>query len=254
MDSCTPRRLQADSVRFTDAESTLIDNFCVDTIYSNAVNDHRQGKKYFTLLEVKAMPQSSTTTIRYQIDSGATWNVLPHRYLKQLGHPPLEPSTSIMNMYNNNRVQPQGILHLECLKNGLNPTLPFDVIDRMQFTNKPPLLCGSDSEKLQLLSITADEVNSIQNETLSEAVLRNKYHDVFHGLGKIGDPVHIQLDPDIHPVKAGLCRYPVNKVPAISNRIQEMIDEGTLTMFGEHELNREISSSTEENWREILRI
>ena len=47
-------------------------------------------------------------------------------------------------------------------------------------------------------------------------------------LGKIGDPVHIQLDPDIRPVQAGLRRYPVNKVPATSNRIQEMIDEGYL--------------------------
>ena len=41
-------------------------------------------------------------------------------------------------------------------------------------------------------------------------------------------PVHIQLDPDIRPVQAGLLRYPVNKVPAISNRIQKMIDEGYL--------------------------
>ena len=147
---------------------------------------------------MKAKPQSSTTTIRFQIDSGATCNVLPHRYLKQLGHPPLEPSTSIMNMYNNNRVKLQGILHLECRKNGLNLTFPFQVIDGMQFADKPALLCGSDSEKLQLLSITADEVNSIQNETLSEAMLRNKYHNVFHGLGNIGDPVHIQLDPR-HP-------------------------------------------------------
>ena len=58
----------------------------------------------------------------------------------------------------------------------------------MQFADKPPLLCGSDSEKLQLLSITTVEVNSIQNETLNEVMLRNKYHDVFNGLGKIGDP------------------------------------------------------------------
>ena len=71
MNSRTPGRLQTDSVRFTDAESTLVDNFCLDTIYSNAVNDRRRGKKYFTFLEVKAKPQSSTTTIRFQIDSGA---------------------------------------------------------------------------------------------------------------------------------------------------------------------------------------
>ena len=65
--SRTPGRLQTDSVHFTDAESTLVDNFCLDTIYSNAVNDCCRGKKYFTFLEVKAKPQSSTTTIRFQI-------------------------------------------------------------------------------------------------------------------------------------------------------------------------------------------
>ena len=229
-DSHTPRRPQADSVRFTEAEAepAQIDNFCVDTIYSHAVNHHRRGKKYFAFLEVKATPQLPTATIKFQIDSGATCNVLPHRYLEQLGRPPLESSTSIMNMYNNNRVQPLGLLHLACHKNGLNLTLPFQVIDGKQFADKPPLLCGSDSEKLQLLTITADEVNVIQNEPLTEAMVKDRYHDVFHGLGCIGDPVHIQLDPEIRPVQAGLRRYPVNKVPAISNRIQEMIDEGYL--------------------------
>ena len=59
-------------------------------------------------------------------------------------------------------------------------------------------------------------------------MLRDKYHDVFHGLGCIGDPVHIQLDPDICPVQAGLRRYPVNKVPVISSHIQEMIHAGYL--------------------------
>ena len=60
---------------------------------------HRRGKKYFTFLEVKDKSQSPTTTIKFQIDLGATCNVLPHCYLKQPGDPPLESSTSIMNMY-----------------------------------------------------------------------------------------------------------------------------------------------------------
>ena len=44
--------------------------------------------------------------------------------------------------------------------------------------------------------------------------------------------MHVQLDPAVRPTQAGL-RYPVSKIPIISNRINEMIREGYLTKVTE---------------------
>ena len=167
------------------------------------------------------------TTITFQIDSGATCNVIPKQYLQQLNYPLIQKSTSIINIYNSDHVTPFGILCLECRKNGHKRNLTVQVVNGKQFVGKPPLLFGSGCEKLQLLSINADEVSIIEKASLTEAVLKAKYHDVFHGLGCIDDLVHIQLDTSIL-IQAGLHRYPVNKVPAISKCIQEIIEEGYL--------------------------
>ena len=235
VDSRSSGRKQ-DTVRYVDTTETdtfQADNFCIDTVYTNASTEQGRGKKYFAHLDVMPPSTGKVTTIKFQIDSGATCNVIPKQYLQQLSHPPLQQSTSIMSMYNSNHVKPLGVLHLECRKNGHSHSLTFQVVDGEQFAGKPPLLCGSDCEKLQLLTISADEVNVIEKVSLSEAMIKEKYHDVFHGLGCIGDPVHIQLDANIRPIQAGLRRYPVNKVPAISKRIREMIDEGYLASVTE---------------------
>ena len=170
-----------------------------------------------------------------QIDSGATCNILPKSYLDRIGGPPLQPSKSVMHMYNGDSVKPVGVVDLVCRRNGHQLTLQFQVVDGIP--NKPPLICGSDCEILELINISADEIHAASHTTETSSMtaqdVMTQYDDVFHGLGNIGDPVHIELDDQIRPVQTGIRRYPVTKEPAISSRIKEMIDDGYLARVTE---------------------
>ena len=69
------------------------------------------------------------------------------------------------------------------------------VLDGPEFRNKPPLMCATDYELLNIVNINADEIHSIRatpsihkGTPLTEAYIKRTYSDVFSGLGCIGDP------------------------------------------------------------------
>lgn len=187
----------------------------------------RPGQKYFANIKVinQANPYSQSTSLKFQIDTGATCNIMPKDYLEQLGPYTLGPSNSVMYMYNNVEVIPDGTIELLCRRNNRSLTLQFQVVSGQQFSNKSPLICGTDCELLNLIHISADEVHASTCQPAKEPSdvrktrIMDKYHDVFTGLGQIGDPVHIELDPTVRPIQARMRRYPVTKIPAISSRI-----------------------------------
>ena len=81
---------------------------------------------------------------------------------------------------------------------------------------KPPLLSGRDAQALDYLKVYADETNAVEEEIprniqslpplgklTKEDVLHN-YSNVFKaGRGNpLGNPLHIELDPNVTPVHA----------------------------------------------------
>ncbi len=139
-------------------------------------------------------------------------------------------------MYNNASTKPVGMIDLKCVRNEKTCVLRMQVVDGPEFVNKPPLLSGADCVRLGILKVNADEVHSLSHIPsrscaalpLTEQAVKENFGDVFTGLGCIGDPVHIQLDPSVSPVQAGVRRYPVQKTEKITNRVREMISEGYL--------------------------
>ncbi len=255
-------RNQRQEVRHTteyDEESYEFQNFSVDVKDDNTVHhselkararavgrdnryQHRRGKKYFAIIDIAVNGRNANFhKMKFQIDCGATCNIIPYSYLRQLGEITVNPTSSTMHMYSGDCVRPKGTVDLLCRKNGHQLSLPFFIVEGPNFDNKPPILSGTDCEILELITISADEIYTTDHITspsvgknhLSVQSIRSSYSDVFHGLGSIGEPVHIQMDPEVRPVQAGLRRYPVNKVPAISNRIREMIADGYLTAVSE---------------------
>ena len=209
----------------------------------------RKGKKYFTFLQLTSMAADSQfVQMRFQVDCGATCNTINMTQLRQIvdtDNPEygIQPTEAILNMYNNCDVKPVGVIDLICMKNNKCLTLQFYVLEGVEFQNKPPLIHGTDSEILDIMRVNADEIHSTSLvETppsckpavpLTEKAVKQGYSDVFKGLGSIGEPVHIQLNPEVTPVQAGIRRYPVSKTEKISQRIREMITDGYLTPVNE---------------------
>ena len=175
-----------DTVRYADTTETPSELAIFGLILCTRM--HRQSKalkKSFAHLDVMMPSTGEATTIKFQIYSEAPCNVIPKQYLQQLNFPTLQKSRSVMSMYNSDHMKPLRIPCLECRKNGHKHNLAFQVVDGEQLVGKPPLLCGSDCEKLELLSVNCNEVNIIEKAPLTEAVVKAKYNDVFHGLGYI---------------------------------------------------------------------
>ena len=200
-------------------------------------------------MSATATDNGNRKQVQFQMDTGATCNILSLQTLKTILTPEqitssLMPSPVTLNMYNNQRTKPVGTVTLSCKKDRTVKKLNFVVVNGNEFANKPPLLSGSSCIELGIIKIKADEIHAVEtkqdctqnrnnNDTLQLKNLQKQYHDVFKGLGQIGEPASIKLNPDIRPKQLGIRRYPINKVDKISQRINEMIEEGKLVKVTE---------------------
>ena len=141
-------------------------------------------------------PKPISPRYSVRLCSGTTCNVIPTTHLPQIGNPEVLPSSSTLVVYNNNEVKPDGVVKLECRKNGHTLTLEFQVTSGRSFNNKPPLISGTDSELLDIIKISADEIHELSslssqdspfNSAITKKCVLDKYSDVFRGLGCIGD-------------------------------------------------------------------
>ena len=93
------------------------------------------------------------------------------------------PSSSSLKLYDASLLKPIGADVLRCSNSGISKKIHFRIVD----TAPTPLLSGTASEALRLMSVNADQlVNAIQDETtLTQEQVLNQYKDVFTGLGKL---------------------------------------------------------------------
>ena len=98
------------------------------------------------------------------------------------------------------------------------------------FSNKPLLLSGAISETLGLTKIYADEIHSIsvQEKPLIADAIDLCFADVFQGLGLVGEPLLIDVDPTYEATQVYPRHIPVNKKEKVRAKLDEMVKRGTL--------------------------
>jgi len=91
-------------------------------------------------------------------------------------------------------VKPAGVIDLVCMRNKHCLVLQFYVLDRLEFRNKLPSMCGTDCELLNIVRMNVDEIHSIRatpsthkGTPLTGAYVKRTYSDVFSGLGCISN-------------------------------------------------------------------
>ena len=96
------------------------------------------------------------------------------------------------------------------------------------------MLSAETCEKLQLILLNVSVPESVRqiSETLpqtclSKEELLSKYHEVFSGLGHIGD-VKIRVDPSFKPVQHSPRRVPVALQKEVKNKILELEEKGII--------------------------
>ena len=97
-----------------------------------------------------------------------------------------------------------------------------------------PLLSAETCEKLQLIlpNVSVPEnvrqiSETLPQKFLSKEELLGKYHEIFTGLGHIGD-AKIVVDPSFKPVRHFPCRVPVALQKEVKNKILELEEKGII--------------------------
>ena len=181
----------------------------------------------------KSAEEDFTTTLVCQLDTGATCNVLcldDLSIITQLGDPPMDNSSVKLKLFGGSTLKPLGECKLHVQQKGKKKTLKFQVVE-----NKcKPLLSADICEKLQLIRLNVSvpeslhqmSENPMQNP-LSREDLLNKYHEVFSGLGHIGD-AKIVVDKNVTSVQHSPRRVPVALQKDVKKKILELEEKSII--------------------------
>ena len=222
-----------------------------------ALHDGAEDDKYFTWLPVSVSPEKSIKVLM-QVDSAASCNTLPSSVFRKISSAaPLKPSHVRIFPYSGEAIHPLGKVSLPCEGVSRFETLEFQVIDSACIPGKPALISGRDSKRLGLLkfhksrvfsSTTSDvklphvHLTSSNQTTLPQSAvtadlqpghlqkdqLVTLFKDNFEGLGTVGQPVRLTLDPEVPPCHAGVHRVPVAKLEKVKANLDDMVECGKL--------------------------
>ena len=147
--------------------------------------------------------------IPFQLDTGATVNILPEESFKEVYG---EGSLSLLDnadvtlvMYNRTEEKPIGKKRVQVVnpRNGRKYSVEFVVVKG----KGKPLLGLRASEQMQLFSVVRQNIMIIHSEELSqrktlltaETILK-EHADVFRGEGELEGDLHLEIDPNVQPV------------------------------------------------------
>ena len=98
-----------------------------------------------------------------------------------------------------------------------------------------PLLGLANSTRMGILNYDIDTVNQLQASSapslpplgeLTFESIKHNYSHLLEGLGELGEPLSLTLDPTIKPIQAAPHRYATPKLPNIKDAIDKLIHSG----------------------------
>ncbi|XP_041460922.1 uncharacterized protein K02A2.6-like [Lytechinus variegatus] len=156
-------------------------------------------------------------SVRFQVDCGATCNVLPSSCI-DTSTMSLQPTKGLLSMYNMSTEQPMGKCTIEVVnpKNQEIFDVEFIIVDNGKLT---PILGSETSQLMGLITVQHENIMEVTDlPRLSSAEqLSHEYSDVFDDrVGKLPGQYKIELDPTVKPVV-----HPPRRVPvAIKERLK----------------------------------
>ena len=183
-----------------------------------SVNEGKFAKRIFAHLVL------NNTSVKFQLDSGATVNILPlnlyRKIFKDSKFKQLEAMQNTLVMFNKSEMKVLGKFKTETInpKNQKRYGIEYVVADQ----DHKPLLGFETIQMLKLMTVNTDNVLTVNNQPkiLTEAEVTTVYKDVFVGEGRFEEKLHLEVNKEVPPTK-----LPVRKVPiALKKPIKEELD------------------------------
>ena len=221
--------------RFRDSSSrkprryvrALVDDECEDTS-----SDTESDEDILQVTSSKSEPQrkifakmlvgtNSECSVRFQVDSGATCNVISALDLP-LGTQ-LKPTNTQLTAYGSTKIKTKGkcTLKLKNPKNSQKYRTEFIVVEGKAV----PIIGSKTAQKMQLIEIRHDNIAALDsNQGLTKEDLKTKFPRVFDGgLGKFkGEPQHLEIDANIPPVKQYVRKVPIALKDSLQQELQRL--------------------------------
>ena len=176
--------------------------------------------------------------IQFQLDSGATVNVLPVREYEEVCDDPelkeLKASEAILSMYNGTEICPLGKrrISLRNPKNNRKYNLEFQIVSQ---ENKPVLgayaIQGMELITLNLENIlTVDGLTGGKTQGLTVSQVVTQFKDVFEGEGMLMGKLHLQVDQCVPPVQLAARKPPVALKEKYQGELERLVERGIIAI------------------------
>jgi hypothetical protein len=196
--------------------------------YIYKINSNENAKALETNLLFST--HSGPKTVRCQMDTGATCNVVGYSNFCDIvgdSKPLLNDTQTTIKCFGGTLIQPMGQTVIDCIRDNRIYKLLFQVVRH----SHPPLLSANACEKLRLIKIC----NVITtNSQQSAADIIEKYADVFDGIGKLAEPVALEIDETVKPIIDNPRRIPIAVKPAFEEIITELESMGIIEKITHH--------------------
>ena len=144
--------------------------------------------------------------VQFQLDTGATVNVLSVQEYKEISNDQtlagLSKSNATLCMYNDTMIKPIGKVRLSVRnpKNNKKYNIEFQIVKE----ENSPILGVKTIQGMQLITLNLQNVSTVENSVegnLTREQVVSEYKEVFKGEGQFSDVLHLQVDPNVPPVQ-----------------------------------------------------
>ena len=228
------------AVKYLENHSEELEGDCDENGYT-FVNAVRTGnstkKKLFTKLTLLS------GTVRFQIDTGATCNLIPLSVLTHKEKLDIDKSKScILKMYNDSEESTIGELVVKMIntKTGDKFKVLCSVIDDSRI-NCIPILGASAAQKMKLIQVNHENICKISEELTHTNVLE-EFSDVFdhNSQGRLPGECKLFIDSSVKPVIQPPHRVPVSIKEKLLHELNRLEKAGIISK--QHEPTDWVSS------------
>lgn len=201
---------------------TTTDSDSEDNLLTLSACKSKERKAIFINLLIDGSP------IKFQIDSGATTNVLPIDKLSSSDKRRMAPDSTKLLTYNNDVIRSSGKITKSVLnpKTGKNHMVDFLIVD----SKRIPIIGKLSSEKLGILKVNYRDFEHVNRVSTSANDIIEQYSDVFSKeLGRFSKTVHLMTDPSVTPVNSKAARIPVTLKTAVKLELGKMVNQGIIS-------------------------
>lgn len=195
------------------------------TEYVDVINQVESG----TRDDVFAQMLMGDTPVAFQVDSGASINILPRKHLNGTDYV-LNPTKTKLMMWNKTMIASQAKCRLKLRnpKTAKKYSVEFVVVDE----DYTPLLGSKASQKMGLITVNSsnfERVHSAREDNIAGGRPEGQHPEVFDdNLGELPGEVHLQVDPDVPPKVLPPRRLPHAIKGEVKSKLDHMTQQGII--------------------------